>query len=136
MSLRQIIYISSASKSFKESDLKDILETSVRNNEKFDVSGLLLYNDLTFLQVLEGGSVALDTLLQKIRNDNRNTNLIILMDREVNERDFPFWFMSLKKVSNTELLEHSNVMSLEYFFDIHEGDSKAFGLLKCFYKLI
>ena len=55
--MKQIIYISSAAKKMDDDDLLDILKTSRENNKKNDISGMLLYDNGSFIQVLEGGFI-------------------------------------------------------------------------------
>ena len=68
----QLIYLSSAKPELKQSDLDGIIEASRRNNPSIDITGLLIYADGIFIQVLEGPSEAVHTLYEKIRDDRRH----------------------------------------------------------------
>ena len=49
-----IVYLSSASKLFTEDELKEIVDISVKNNTRLGITGMMLYNEGNFIQVLEG----------------------------------------------------------------------------------
>ena len=53
-SYAHLIYASVATHDYAENELDTILETAVRNNARLEVTGLLLYSNRRFLQVLEG----------------------------------------------------------------------------------
>ncbi len=50
----QISYISTATKSMSQEDLEEILKTSRKNNAGSGITGMLLYMNNTFVQILEG----------------------------------------------------------------------------------
>ena len=50
----QLVYVSTASRAMSDADLNEILDVSRRKNRERDVTGVLLYLDRGFLQVLEG----------------------------------------------------------------------------------
>jgi hypothetical protein len=51
----ELVYVSQAKYLFQETELKDILDISRRNNIARGITGMLLYDDGgTFIQALEG----------------------------------------------------------------------------------
>ncbi len=103
MSLKQIIYASALSKDEDDSCLPRILATAVANNARQGVSGMLLYINRSFLQVLEGDEAILDPLYEKIRQDPRHTRPMTLQIAPIETRQFPDWSMGLAHVSADEL---------------------------------
>ena len=51
--MRRIIYLSTSSVILPEDEVQDILKISRANNTRDGVSGLLVYHDGSFFQVLE-----------------------------------------------------------------------------------
>ena len=49
-----LIYASSATKAMSQDELKALLAKARTNNQRDNITGMLLYNDGNFLQVLEG----------------------------------------------------------------------------------
>lgn len=104
--MRRIIYCSQAAYDVGPGDLVKLLEVARYNNERLGVTGMLLYSNNSFLQVLEGDSKALETLIGIISEDARHSKFRILMDEEVPGRLFPDWTMGFEDVSEEELAEH------------------------------
>lgn len=104
MSLMQVIYASTATHPFSKDDLKELLAISRANNQERKVSGLLLYKDGNFLQVLEGEEDILSQLLRKIDNDPRHFGMMVYSRREIVERDFPDWSMAFRDLDDPNLV--------------------------------
>ena len=54
MVMYSLIYVSIATKPFSAAELVDLLKHARRNNEKAEVTGMLLYKEGNFMQALEG----------------------------------------------------------------------------------
>ena len=50
-----LVYVSSAVRPFSKSELVELLNVTRDNNSRLGVTGMLLYRDGNFMQVLEGG---------------------------------------------------------------------------------
>jgi len=109
--LSQLVYISVRSAECSDAEIQKILESSIRNNGKIDITGVLLYSDKKFLQCLEGDYSQIITLYDKIKLDNRHKNVIMISMGNIKERYFPSWQMGSKKISlndvdfNTQMSE-------------------------------
>ena len=94
--MHQLLYVSNCSQSIPASDLDDILLVSRKNNIACDVTGMLLYIDGGFLQILEGAKGTLDEVYARIGADKRHFNPRLLLDRTVPERCFVGWSMGFE----------------------------------------
>ncbi|TWU62036.1 BLUF domain-containing protein [Crateriforma conspicua] len=99
--MMQLVYVSAATVAFSDEDLETLLAQSRRNNAGIDVSGVLLFHEGTFLQVLEGTPDAVDRLYQKIARDDRHDNVLLLSSRAITERNFGQWSMGFLSGLNT-----------------------------------
>lgn len=72
MGLLQLIYISAATGALSDQELDSILASSVRHNAENGVTGLLIYAEGNFMQVLEGDPRALDETYTRIARDSRH----------------------------------------------------------------
>ncbi|RCH54095.1 blue light sensor protein [Mucilaginibacter hurinus] len=99
-----LIYISTATNLFTEYELMDLLDASRANNLKHNVTGMLLYAEGTFIQVLEGDLEQVNKVLAKIANDRRHKNIIELASGPVEKRNFPDWSMGFASV-NADILK-------------------------------
>lgn len=91
--LHRLIYVSSSTDSFGKHDLDTVLAAATRNNAPRNVTGLLLYHDGNFFQVLEGAKADVDAIFAVIRNDRRHGGVIVLSSRPAEQRAFPRWSM-------------------------------------------
>ncbi len=60
-----LTYVSSAVRPFAEDELADLLAVSRQNNARLGITGMLLYKDGNFMQVLEGEEAEVRTLYEK-----------------------------------------------------------------------
>lgn len=108
----QFSYISSAAAPMAAEQLLALLQQSLTNNARTGVTGMLLYGNDTFLQVLEGEANAIDDLVTKISQDPRHTNIQILHRRPIERRQYADWSMGFNRISDQEL---RNVKGLRDF---------------------
>ena len=97
--MHQLVYVSTASWAMSDADLNDILDASRRNNRTKSVTGLLLYLDHGFLQVLEGPKAAVEETYAIICRDRRHSGPRILIAQDVEERLFGSWSMGFERLS-------------------------------------
>ena len=98
-----ILYLSAAIELPGEPELIDILSVSRRNNSRIGVTGVLLYGDGQFIQLLEGDKADVQATFEKISNDNRHKGITMVTSGNTEKRSFPEWSMGFKSL-NTELL--------------------------------
>ncbi len=96
------VYASSAVQLFPPEELRALLETSRRNNVARGVSGMLLYKDGNFLQVLEGREAAVLEITKKIYSDPRHRGIITLISGFESEYQFPEWSMGFCDLRSDE----------------------------------
>ena len=101
----QIIYTSTATDLFGSAELKDMLKGSVQRNRRAGITGLLLFKDGCFMQVLEGEEDAVKKLFAKICRDPRHHNIIPLIQEPVERRHFPDSAMAFPDLDAPKLRE-------------------------------
>lgn len=97
----QLLYVSNTSRSVSQAELSQILAVSRSNNAGLGVTGMLLYLDGGFLQVLEGEPRIVEELYEKIARDKRHWNAAKLLDRDAPPA-FAQWSMGFKHVSQDD----------------------------------
>lgn len=98
-----MVYVSSAVNLFSPNELVDLLAKSRQNNKERGITGMLLYKDGNFMQVLEGEESAVRTLHAKIQNDPRHRGLITLLQGYQEARQFPNWSMGFRDLASPEV---------------------------------
>ena len=97
-----LVYVSSAVIRFQESELTDLLHVARENNKLHRVTGMLLYIDGNFIQALEGEKADVKAIYAKIEQDQRHRGLVVLLEGELAQRNFPNWSMGFRNIGREE----------------------------------
>ncbi len=109
--LMQVVYVSCATKPFTEGELESLL-TSVRfNNQRLGVTGMLLYRQGDFIQVLEGPETTVTELFQKILSDARHSGVFELLSKPINQREFGEWSMGFRRIDQQHIPGYTKMMN-------------------------
>lgn len=95
-----LIYGSTSSKMMSSEELIELLHTSEHNNAKIGVTGMLLYKDGNFLQVLEGRKEVVLPLYDKITRDERHHSVLTIATRSIKRRNFEHWSMGFVNIAD------------------------------------
>lgn len=101
-SLIHCIYSSTAAGTFKEYEIPGLLEQIRKENGARDVTGMLLYIEGGFFQVLEGEPAVIDALIRRIQTDPRHARITIIIREPILERDFSEWTMGFEAIGLSE----------------------------------
>jgi hypothetical protein len=93
------IYVSSAVNPFSRDQLRLLLAASVANNRRLDITGMLLYKDGNFMQVLEGEEASVKHLKGRIQQDARHRSIFTVVEGPQPERHFPEWSMGFRDLT-------------------------------------
>jgi hypothetical protein len=75
--------------------LGNILKTANGHNKAVGLTGALVFDDLWFLQVLEGDRAAVWTTFKRIEADERHSHVVVVEVKDVPGRIFGNWWMGL-----------------------------------------
>ena len=106
MSLLRLVYFSSniiAGGQSVAGNLKDILNSSIRNNDGSGITGGLIFNRNYFVQVLEGERLDLLKTFTRISVDARHQDVVLVEQSTLNKRVFGAWSMGF--AGRTELFD-------------------------------
>jgi len=90
-----LTYKSVATASPSATDLRALVGKARARNRKLSVTGMLLYEDGSFLQTLEGPPEKLDALWSSIQHDPRHDHIEVLSEHMVPSRVFSDWDLLL-----------------------------------------
>ncbi len=93
MAFYALIYRSQATVPVTAAVLRDILDSARRHNRAHRVTGLLVYRDGAFLQLLEGARPAVLKLFETIGRDPRHADVVVVAEIENIRRFLPAWDM-------------------------------------------
>ncbi|NBC49469.1 MAG: hypothetical protein GVY22_16145 [Gammaproteobacteria bacterium] len=101
----QLCYASTATRDFTRNDLLKLLSAARAYNAEQGITGLLLYQDGHFLQVLEGEMDKVRALFKRICEDDRHTKVALLFEELVSQPQYPDWSMGFQALDGSELME-------------------------------
>ena len=98
LGLWQLLYHSTEAYEMDASDLLKLLIDARGHNAEHRITGLLLYHDRRFMQLLEGGRETVQTLYRKIQRDPRHSDLVLETEGPASVRMFSTWHMAFVEV--------------------------------------
>lgn len=98
--IHRLVYVSASRVAMSDVDLERLLATARENNSEAGVTGVLLYHDGSFFQVLEGDKDQVTRIFNAIERDPRHSRVIVLQTRAAPERAFPVWSMGYVRTSD------------------------------------
>jgi hypothetical protein len=103
MSTIHCVYASKASPGFREIDLPQLLQKSRTSNAARGVTGMLLFIEGSFFQVLEGGEADVKATYDRICLDDRHGQVSKIISEPIFGRDFPEWAMGYARPRLSDL---------------------------------
>lgn len=85
----RLAYYSKPSDDFRFTDLEPVLTVSRRNNERFNVTGLLGLTSTHFMHYLEGPRESVSHIFSKIMHDSRHRDITLYGVAEIEDRLLP-----------------------------------------------
>ena len=114
--LVRLMYCSRSKEVLPQEQLTAIVVQSRNNNPPRGITGVLCCSGKIFLQVLEGGRMEVNKLYNKIANDPRHEDVMLLCYEEITERSFSHWSMgqvSLNRINPSLLIKYSERAELD-----------------------
>ena len=137
--MRRIIYVSSATKYLNSEEIESFLLKTREKNAINGITGVLLYADGDFFQVIEGPKIKMINLFQNIQKDSRHRGILTMVNIEIEEKHFPNWNMGfynstyekLSKINNYESISKQSISNfddkkclvlIDSFISSHQSD--------------
>ncbi len=134
--VHSIVYRSTAIRPLLDGELLWLLNQARAENRRLGLTGMLLYRDGQFLQLLEGGLRELELIYGRIERDPRHVR-VTLIRTDFGPRLFPNWTMGFKNLRdwrvNDSAIGVTDLMSVPFdasYFG--ENPGKALAILLCF----
>ena len=97
-----LIYISKVAQFFSQGDLESLLKQAREKNTSLNITGVLLYQNGHFMQILEGDERDVKKVYSSIRGDLRHKDVTTIIEAEEPKRVFPDWAMAFRKLDGNE----------------------------------
>ena len=128
----RIIYLSSATKMMSELELNKLLEQSRIKNKALDITGVLLYFDGDFMQVIEGDETNVKNLYQSIVRDDRHRSVICVFSDHIEDRQFAEWSMGFNKTNYVDIRKITTLENINRNLLFKSNDKVALIFLETF----
>jgi hypothetical protein len=102
-SLIHTIYASRAVTDFSKDDIVNLLSKARKKNASLGITGMLLYDNGSFFQILEGEEAVVDQLFSEIADDKRHHQIAKIISEAIPTRQFSDWSMGYAAISSNEL---------------------------------
>ena len=134
MALSQILYTSQSVQPLGKNGCNEILAKSRNNNQRDDVTGLLvLLPNGTFVQILEGEWSILQSTMHRIARDCRHDNVGVIFEMEISERSFADWEMGFRSLGEDEVADlagHRNTASTSELRALFDRNSPVHAVMR------
>lgn len=110
--LYELAYVSYAVRHMEQDDLNKLLEDARSNNHAQAISGMLLYAEGAFLQVLEGEQSRVQALYNQICADDRHAHAMVIHEGPISSRSFPDWKMGFRSLTEHDIERRSGFTDL------------------------
>ncbi len=91
--LVELSYLSEAVSDMSFLGLMRLLESARAFNQTHGITGILLYDNQQFGQIIEGERANIMKVWKRIQEDKRHHRIELLEIREISERSYPDWLL-------------------------------------------
>lgn len=134
--LCHLVYRSTAAIPLRDHDLAELLADARNKNEGKDITGMLLYKDRRFIQLLEGHEDCVLETFERIRRDERHQDVELLWLRYAQFRDFPDWtmgFQNADEIDPQQLAGYTPFLEVDSRYeDFIENSTEVHEMLRAF----
>ena len=97
-----LVYVSKATDELNINEIRNIEHISQINNHQAEVTGILMFRYDRFMQFLEGSESEVKRIFSIIQSDPRHTEIKVLREGIIPERQFSGWYMKYTPLSDIQ----------------------------------
>jgi ethanolamine ammonia-lyase large subunit len=117
-----IAYVSTASTDLQEQEIDDIMAKTNEYNSGEKITGILLYNERNFFQLIEGEKKTIQNLYEKIKQDYRHKNIIKILEKTVSEPAFDGYLTDF--ITDTKRYNESQLKHYLHYIEVLDPESE------------
>jgi hypothetical protein len=121
----ELVYCSKAKQDTDSIKIFEILKTSRTNNQKFGITGCLVFHNDVFVQIIEGDSKNIHNLYQNIEQDERHYDVNLLWEGHTSKRNFNDWSMAFHDLDDGGFIEEEILTFEQNLFQLSESADKT-----------
>ncbi|MCL5130053.1 BLUF domain-containing protein [Algibacter sp. L4_22] len=104
--MKTICYISHSVEHKSQEKLKTLYNKAKINNSKQGITGILIYKNQTFLQVLEGEKNTVNEVFERIKIDPRHQHVLKVVDTSIEQIIFQDYHFGFTIVDNKQAIKN------------------------------
>jgi hypothetical protein len=126
-----LIYVSKAEDNVEYDEILDILTHSWKYNHNSYISGMLLYDNRHFMQIIQGPILTIDKLYARISHDPRHTDIKLIGEELLHERDCSGWGIGFydNQEAADMFYDSFQIGHGEALYDVNYEDAKSLLLI-------
>ena len=117
-----ISYVSSANPNLSKEDVADLLKQVNNFNNSHDITGVLLYAETNFFQLIEGDENEIKSLYSHIEKDSRHFNIIKFVDKSIDRPSFDGYISRF--VTEASKANDANLEAYMHHVEVLEPNSR------------
>ncbi|OIQ18185.1 BLUF domain-containing protein [Lacinutrix sp. MedPE-SW] len=129
--LKTICYKSQTNPVLTLIDFEALFNQTQQKNNNNNITGVLVNKNDIFFQILEGDSILLDAVYEKIKKDHRHSKITELLNKPIKQVCFKSFDIGYSVINDTETLyslhrfvktlQDNNIENSDFFFKIIES---------------
>jgi hypothetical protein len=123
-----LLYVSTARQGLTNADIEKLAVDAQAFNTQNDLTGLLLYSGTHFMQILEGNYDVLNPLLNRIIDDDRHSDVRVIMGAPATGRLFDKWSMGVIDIRNSDRIDPLTVQAIVDQAECDPDTAEAIGM--------
>jgi len=93
--MKAIMYKSIPKNGVDKGKFKELLASSQQRNQARDITGYIYLSKTKIVQLIEGNDIIIDALFNRIKIDNRHTDVVVILDKKIEKRTMMNWNMAI-----------------------------------------
>ena len=117
-----ISYVSTAHIDLQEQGVKDIMLTANEYNKGKEITGILLYNERNFFQLIEGEKEIIHNLYEKIKKDSRHQDIIKFLEKPVYRNAYDGYLTDF--ITDSNKFDQSQLKDYLHYIEVLDPESQ------------
>lgn len=117
-----ISYISTANLELRDHTISDIMDRTNEFNKSHDITGILLYNERSFFQLIEGEKKIIKDLYEKITEDPRHHDIIKFLEKPVSRLPFDGYMTDF--ITDTKRFNEAKLKNYLHYIEVLNPESQ------------
>lgn len=109
----RLVYSSRSHEDMSPAAMTAIVRHARQRNTAAGITGLLLYHQRQFLQVIEGERSVVEACFDRIKGDVRHEQIVVLSQCDAASKFFTNWFLAYEALDHLPLLTKDHIISLQ-----------------------